>query len=154
MVSMNLRISVPQFKVKIPLELKKELADSIIDSINNRIFYKSISGNDQLLEANTPFTLDIKERHGQYLIPLVADGDMTRKDAWETRMTNDGFIIRLQDVHQAKWRNIVQIAEKSGKINWTFAYTLGSSERAMISKVINDFVKNKSDKLFEVSYAS
>ena len=152
MVNVSMKLSMPVFHFQVPLDLKKELAAKIISSINNRIFLKSISGNNQLLEDNTPFTLDLKEKFGQYLIPLVATGDMTRKDAWETRMTNDGFVIRLQEQHQTKWRNIVKIAEKSGKINWTFAYTLGQSEKTIITNVINQFMKNKSDKFFEVSY--
>lgn len=151
MLSMNLTIPRIQFRVKpVPKELKMELAEKEIAAINYRLFHEQMSGNDQLLEKNEPGWLDTKERFGFYLIPFAMTGAMTRRDAWEVIYTNSGVKIRLQDKHQEKWRNITA----TGKINWQYAYTLGRKEMLLLKKIVKDFLKNKLDKLVEVTNAS
>lgn len=148
MLSSSLSIRIPQFKFDFPLEAKLDVAERAIKHINYRLFNESISGNDQLLEENSAFWSDVKEREGLYPQPFAATGAMTRRDAWEIIPTNNGITIRLQEEHQKKWVNITD----TGKINWSYAYVLSDGDMKVVSEAINNYMTKHLNKILVVDY--
>lgn len=124
----------------IPDDISKRMGKQAASDIGRRIRNLGVTVDLEKLDPNSEFTKIEKEKAGVPNLPLVLTGDMSEPSAWEVGVGPGRVALTLKGEHQAKWDNIVDIAERTGK-NWNRAYGIGANEITGVMNWIKNWLK-------------
>ena len=137
----SIDVSVPQFEIDEPgSDLLIEVADSIIESISDRIGKDHLSSDLIQLEPNDPGWRDYKVEHGFSGHPLVMKGELTSKDAWDRMLGGGDFNeLFLNYDNQKKWDSILDYAYD--RVGWERAFNVSVREIEAVKKSLDKYLK-------------
>ena len=123
----------------VPQDISERIGKQIASDIGRRIRNNSVTVDGEKIDANSEFTQRLKELEGRPNIPLVNTGGMTEPAAWEVETGKNGLRLEILAEHQAKWDNIVSIAEKTGR-NWKKSFGVGVMEFQAVAAAIKNWL--------------